>query len=311
MKPVVPWTPRSDGIDHVNVYSRARTAEGKLLSNFAPIPFHLHGYRFASVEGFYQSMLYDDDGDRARIATLSGTEAKSWGARAGKDSGDRVRTWGGQVVPFRGPEFQEEIRTALRAKVEQNPQVGQALLATEHLVLTHYYVRFGRPIIPAGETGLMTTCLTTLRRQLEEASGAPTAARTEADVVWSLRHATEETRLQTARCLVFAPQPLAGAMIRALAQCLEDPALSVRLRALRTLVQTELDSQEMIDVYGPALSNESAVVRLVAIRQLARLRTEARSARRPLEALRQDPDKVVRLFAEAALAQITAEEAVC
>ena len=164
--------PATDGIDHVNVYSRARTAAGRLLSNFARTPFVLDGVRFESVEGFYHSMLVEEDALRLEIAALWGREAKAWGKKAGKRPGDPVWTWDGRVVPFDGKEFMHEFARALRAKCEQNADVRQALLSTGTLPLTHYYVMFGRPVHPRGETGFFVACLTALRRELAE----PTAA---------------------------------------------------------------------------------------------------------------------------------------
>src|SRR5271163_2159579 len=37
-----------------------------ILSNFAPTPFHYRGVRYASVEGFWQMMLYPEGADDPR-----------------------------------------------------------------------------------------------------------------------------------------------------------------------------------------------------------------------------------------------------
>jgi predicted NAD-dependent protein-ADP-ribosyltransferase YbiA (DUF1768 family) len=169
--------PKTDGIDHVNVYSRARTEAGRLLSNFARTPFTLHGVRFESVEGFYFSMLFDDDEVRARIAGQFGREAKAWGKKCSKQPGDPVRTWDGRTVPFKGREFAEEFQAAVRAKVEQNPSVRAALRATGDLPLTHYYVMFGKPVWPRGEGSLFTDILTVLRQELREEPAVAAASR--------------------------------------------------------------------------------------------------------------------------------------
>jgi predicted NAD-dependent protein-ADP-ribosyltransferase YbiA (DUF1768 family) len=163
--------PATDGVDHVNVYSRGRTAAGRLLSNFARTPFVLHGVRFESVEGFYHSMLVEDEALRLEIAALWGREAKAWGKKSGKRPGASVRLWDGRVAPFHGEEFMEEFERAVRAKCEQNEEVRQALLSTGTLPLTHYYVMFGRPVHPRGETGRFAACLTALRREFAKPSG--------------------------------------------------------------------------------------------------------------------------------------------
>jgi predicted NAD-dependent protein-ADP-ribosyltransferase YbiA (DUF1768 family) len=162
--------PATDGVDHVNVYSRARTEAGRLLSNFARTPFVLHEVRFESVEGFYHTMLVEDDALRLEIAALWGREAKAWGKKSGKRPGDLVRTWDGRMVPFEGEEFMLEFERSLRAKCEQNVDVRRALLSTGMLPLTHYYVMFGRPVHPRGETGRFVACLTALRKEFAEAA---------------------------------------------------------------------------------------------------------------------------------------------
>ncbi len=163
------YGPATDGIDHVNVYSRGRTPEGRLLSNFAPTPFTLHGVTFASVEGFYQSMRFDDDPTRRRVAGTAGGEAKAWGNRSGKRPGDPVRAWDGRVVAFKGDEFYAQVGDGIRARVAQNPAVAAALVATENLPLTHYYVRGRRVIVPRGKD-VLCDCLTELRAELRDAA---------------------------------------------------------------------------------------------------------------------------------------------
>ena len=48
------YTPDTDGIDHINIYSKGKTELGRLLTNFAhtPFTFPLHG-AFSSVEAFW------------------------------------------------------------------------------------------------------------------------------------------------------------------------------------------------------------------------------------------------------------------
>jgi predicted NAD-dependent protein-ADP-ribosyltransferase YbiA (DUF1768 family) len=164
-----PFKPATDGVDHINVYSRARTAGGRLLSNFTHTPFTLHGMRFASVEGFYQSLLFDDDATRTLLAGLHGAAAKRWEKKSFKREGDPIRTWDARVIAFWSEEFQEEVRHAMCAKVRQNPHGAAALLATGDLPPTHYHVMWGRPLLPRGERGLLVGALTALRAEFQEA----------------------------------------------------------------------------------------------------------------------------------------------
>jgi predicted NAD-dependent protein-ADP-ribosyltransferase YbiA (DUF1768 family) len=131
-----------------------------ILSNFAPTPFTLHGKRYASVEGFWQMMLYPEgpDDPRARaagikwahtrdeVAGMTAFEAKAAGGLAYENmkkmgidwvtfEGKRMTYWSKK----RGDHYRL-ILEAMRAKLEQNPKVKETLLATGDLKLRpdHY-----------------------------------------------------------------------------------------------------------------------------------------------------------------------------
>jgi predicted NAD-dependent protein-ADP-ribosyltransferase YbiA (DUF1768 family) len=123
-----------------------------LLSNFAATPFEYRGKRYASLEGFWQMMLYPEGpkdprakGDwkytRDEVAQMTGFKAKA----AGTLAEENMKTMGiGWVsfesnrFPYRPSEPGEHYRLiveATRAKVEQNPEVKRVLLATGDLIL--------------------------------------------------------------------------------------------------------------------------------------------------------------------------------
>ena len=126
-----------------------------LLSNFAATPFELDGQRYASLEGFWQMMLYPEDAadprasfpgiewkhTRAQVSAMTAFEAKA----AGDLAWDNMKKMGINWVTYRGkrmdyyvPEKGEHyalIVRATRAKVEQNPEVRKVLLATAGLKL--------------------------------------------------------------------------------------------------------------------------------------------------------------------------------
>ncbi|HEY1377932.1 MAG TPA: NADAR family protein, partial [Gemmataceae bacterium] len=126
-----------------------------LLSNFAPTPFTFRGRRYASLEGFWQMMLYPegDDDPRAKfpgltwqytrdqVAQLTAFEAKKAGTLAEGNMKRMGITW----VSFEGERFEyrptepgrhyELIVAATWDKVRQNPEVRRVLLATGDLVL--------------------------------------------------------------------------------------------------------------------------------------------------------------------------------
>jgi predicted NAD-dependent protein-ADP-ribosyltransferase YbiA (DUF1768 family) len=126
-----------------------------LLSNFAATPFTFEGKRYASVEGFWQMMLYPDGPDdprarfpgvewiytREQVAQMTAFEAKHAGELAEQNMARMRITW----VSFGSDRFEYRperpgrhyalIAAAMREKVRQNPEVRRVLLATGDLVL--------------------------------------------------------------------------------------------------------------------------------------------------------------------------------
>lgn len=131
-----------------------------VLSNFAATPFVFHERRYASLEGFWQMMLYPEgpndprakfpgvtwDFTREQVGQMTAFEAKS----AGTAAEENMKTMGIGWVTFEGKRFDYRpkvagehyrlITEATRAKVEQNAEVKRVLLATGDLVLRpdHY-----------------------------------------------------------------------------------------------------------------------------------------------------------------------------
>jgi len=126
-----------------------------LLSNFAATPFVFRGQRYASVEGFWQMMLYPEgpDDPRARFSGLEWKYTRDQVARMvsfeAKHAGDlaeaNMKRMGINWVSFEGKRFAYRpartgqhyklIVAAMREKVQQNPEVKKVLLATGDLVL--------------------------------------------------------------------------------------------------------------------------------------------------------------------------------
>lgn len=131
-----------------------------ILSNFAATPFMLYGKRYASVEGFWQMMLYPEgSGDpranfpgiawphtREEVAQMTAFDAKNAGEIGEKNMqkmGIDWVTFDGKRMEYWSMEKGEHYRivvAAMRAKLEQNPKVKQILLSTGNLVLLpdHY-----------------------------------------------------------------------------------------------------------------------------------------------------------------------------
>jgi predicted NAD-dependent protein-ADP-ribosyltransferase YbiA (DUF1768 family) len=126
-----------------------------ILSNFAATPFVYRGKRYASVEGFWQMMLYPEGPadprskaagitwphTREQVAQMTAFEAKDAGTAA-EENMRRMHidwvTFEGRRIRYRSPKkaaHYELIVAAMRAKLEQNPKVREILLATGDLVL--------------------------------------------------------------------------------------------------------------------------------------------------------------------------------
>jgi len=126
-----------------------------ILSNFAAAPFTFRGQRYASVEGFWQMMLYPEGSHDSRAQARGVTWAHTRGevaqmtAFAAKDAGTLAEenmqkmgigwvTFEGRRMPYRSRQAGEHYRlivAAMRAKLKQNPQVRQILLRTGDLIL--------------------------------------------------------------------------------------------------------------------------------------------------------------------------------
>jgi predicted NAD-dependent protein-ADP-ribosyltransferase YbiA (DUF1768 family) len=131
-----------------------------ILSNFAPTPFVYRGKRYASVEGFWQMMLYPEGPDdprakapgihwlhsREEVGQMTAWDAKNAGDAAEanlKKMGIDWVTFEGAMIPYwsktRGEHYRI-IKEAMRAKLDQNPKVREILLSTGDLSLLpdHY-----------------------------------------------------------------------------------------------------------------------------------------------------------------------------
>jgi predicted NAD-dependent protein-ADP-ribosyltransferase YbiA (DUF1768 family) len=126
-----------------------------LLSNFAATPFTFRGKRYASLEGFWQTMKYPEGRNdprakfpglrwkytREQVAHLTSFEAKSAGTLADENMKKMGITWvsfAGQQIEYRPAAPGEHYRlivAATREKVRQNAEVRKVLLATGDLIL--------------------------------------------------------------------------------------------------------------------------------------------------------------------------------
>lgn len=119
-----------DGVDFINIYSKAATPLGRWMSNFAFTPIELpEDGKFNSIEAYWYWLKTGDD----RLRTLSGFAAKQLGRSLENKEVD-------QGV------FRAKIAEAIRQKVLANPKWAEELLKSDPLPFTHFYEYGGKRI---------------------------------------------------------------------------------------------------------------------------------------------------------------------
>lgn len=126
-------SPETDGINHINIYSKGRTELGRFLSHFAyhPVATYEHG-TFDSLEGYWFWLKYRDDA----LRELSGYQAKNHGSMLAKTH-----------VPVLSPDddtFRRDILFATTQKLNTMPDILKLRLAHSKLPLIHAYEHQGK-----------------------------------------------------------------------------------------------------------------------------------------------------------------------
>lgn len=105
------------------------------LSNFAPHPFEIDGVQCNSMEGFLQSLKFENPEMQTHVCTLVGKAAKFKGK---KKKWYRTQTlyWRGRPIKRESKEYQELIDRAY-SELAKNDSFRAALLATGTATLTH------------------------------------------------------------------------------------------------------------------------------------------------------------------------------
>lgn len=105
------------------------------LSNFAPHPFEIDGVKCNSMEGFLQSLKFENPDMQVFVCQLVGKAAKFKGK---KKKWWRTQTlyWRGKPIPRDSEEYQQLLDRAFDA-LSENQSFCSALLATGKSTLTH------------------------------------------------------------------------------------------------------------------------------------------------------------------------------
>lgn len=105
------------------------------LSNFAPHPFTIDGVECSSMEGFLQSLKFDNVEMQKYVCTLVGKAAKFKGKKK-KWYLTQTLYWQGVAYRRDSPQYQNLLDRAYDA-LSQNAGFAKALLATGSATLTH------------------------------------------------------------------------------------------------------------------------------------------------------------------------------
>jgi hypothetical protein len=119
----------TDGVNHINIYSKGRTELGQFLSNFAYSPIEIDGLSFASLEGYWFWLRTHDE----RLRSLFGFEAK--------DLGGNLKV----TVLISTDEFKKKFRRAMNLKIQDDRYYKfQKTFIESTLPFAHYYVYNGK-----------------------------------------------------------------------------------------------------------------------------------------------------------------------
>ena len=105
------------------------------LSNFSPHVFTVDGIECNSMEGFLQSLKFQDPEMQKHVCTLVGKKAK-FKCKNKKWWKTQTLYWKGEEISRDSERYQELLDEAFNA-LAQNTSFQKALLATQNATLTH------------------------------------------------------------------------------------------------------------------------------------------------------------------------------
>jgi predicted NAD-dependent protein-ADP-ribosyltransferase YbiA (DUF1768 family) len=139
----------------LNVWSRSGDEIGRLMSNFAHTPFELDGLAYASIEGFYVSLLFLDPAKRLKLARLYGLVVSQMGKKS-KIKKHKLKTcYAGEWFDLGSEAHLGLLKRSLRAKLEAHPDIARAFVATAPRPIIH---ETGHPDPPDAEFPASVFC---------------------------------------------------------------------------------------------------------------------------------------------------------
>lgn len=133
---------KKDGIDHINIYSKGKTALGRFLSNFAQADIETEDGDFISIEGYWYWLVCNScpnvvSDDLESLRTVFGYDAKILGKSL------REKYVLNETQLDSDLNFKRKIKSAIRFKIENHLQFKNEL-KTSTLPFEHYYVFYGK-----------------------------------------------------------------------------------------------------------------------------------------------------------------------
>lgn len=127
------FMPATDGIDHINIYSKSKTALGQMLSNFYQFEIQTEDGTFWSVEAYWAWLSVPELCKKRNDlrAKMSGWAAKQMGHQLVAEYGKRTDL-----------EFERKIMAAIRYKINHFKPLIKPFI--KDLPFVHYYC-WGNP----------------------------------------------------------------------------------------------------------------------------------------------------------------------
>ena len=120
-----------------------------VLSNMCSNGFRFDGMVCGSMEGFLQSLKYQDPDKQRQVCSMKGGNARKRSVNSWQT--DQMVWWKGQAYDRQSEEYQALIRRAYQAMFDQSERFRAALMQTRGITLVH----------SSGETDSYKTILTT------------------------------------------------------------------------------------------------------------------------------------------------------
>ena len=106
-----------------------------VLSNLCSNGFRFEGVLCGSMEGFLQSLKYQNIDKQRQICSMKGKNAKNMTSTHWQT--DQIVWWKGIAINRQSQDFQDLIRRAYQAMFEQNERFRIALMSTRGMKLYH------------------------------------------------------------------------------------------------------------------------------------------------------------------------------